>query len=83
MASKNRSNVIASIDLVIEMLADKWLTLKLGFTKDITAGMTADLVCTDMASMVIAENSVCTVNEAAGRTVSAARLISHKAPNTL
>lgn len=42
--------------------------------KDITAEMTVDLICMGMASRVIAaENSVCTVNDAAGRTVVAVR----------
>lgn len=40
--------------------------------------MTVELICVDMASMVIvAENSVFIVNEAAGRIAVAERMISH------
>lgn len=58
------------------MLADKCLFLKLGVTKDITVGVTIELMYVDLTSTVIvAENSVCTVNEAAGRIVIAERLV--------
>lgn len=71
-------------DLVIEMLADKCLTLNLGVTKDIMAGMSVELKCEDMASMVIdAENRVSTVNEAARRIGMTERLVSHQAQKHL
>lgn len=52
-------------------------------TKNITSGMTVELMCMDVTSMVIgAENTVCSVNDATWRVV-AQRLISHRVPNTL
>ncbi len=46
--------------------------------------LTVDLMCMNMASMVIvAENSVCTVNDAAGRIVWAEGPISLMAQDTL